>query len=593
MGLVTVAAFALAVGYLWRFGDDHGVVPFLLGLALIVVAVVHGIAWRESRVPLLIADLTGLRVRLGGTWAGLPWSDVATIEVTRRRRVSDGLVTLRLHDEHQALAEGGLRARFAVILNRWLYDAALVVPYGRSTTVSVDDIPEALRHLSDGRAGVVLVDDEAAEPQATVEVAAAGTLGHAAPGTSAVAVPTSGWFGGPAPAEPRDDDVGPDHKPSPARAPDPPRRLAAVVSALHIPVGRRDETTVPIPREPATAGSLALSDVSAEAEPLPERDELRRRAPEDDAPERQPHTSNVELIIDATTDLSATAMRKVRDHPATGRDTGGAARPGPTGPSTTDPDPDHETAQPAAVARSPHQSPSAIGVRIRDARERLGLSVDELADRTRIRPFVIESIELGDFSPCGGDFYARGHLRMLAGVLGIDPTPILSSYDEHLATAPVSPRAVFHAELSRGVLRPTGGGSRWSTLVGTVLVLLLLWGVARFFLSNPNPASTPVRNPASAAAGFGSPGIGDVLPPAPTRTSLTVTATGPSRVVVWDKTGHVVYRGTLAAGQSRHISGQGPLRVMAVDGGAIALKAPGHPSAVLGKPGQRVFVHIK
>jgi len=65
------------------------------------------------------------------------------------------------------------------------------------------------------------------------------------------------------------------------------------------------------------------------------------------------------------------------------------------------------------------------------------MSVDDLAERTRIRPYVIESIEMGDFSPCGGDFYARGHLRMLASVLGVDPAPIVSSYDAHLASAPV------------------------------------------------------------------------------------------------------------------------------------------------------------
>ena len=54
------------------------------------------------------------------------------------------------------------------------------------------------------------------------------------------------------------------------------------------------------------------------------------------------------------------------------------------------------------------------------ARTRIGLTVDQLAERTRIRPHVIESIEVDDFAPCGGDFYARGHLRTLARVLGID-----------------------------------------------------------------------------------------------------------------------------------------------------------------------------
>ena len=62
------------------------------------------------------------------------------------------------------------------------------------------------------------------------------------------------------------------------------------------------------------------------------------------------------------------------------------------------------------------------------------LTVDQLAERTRIRPHVIESIEVDDFAPCGGDFYARGHLRTLARVLGVDVTPLLATYDDTTPT---------------------------------------------------------------------------------------------------------------------------------------------------------------
>ena len=68
-----------------------------------------------------------------------------------------------------------------------------------------------------------------------------------------------------------------------------------------------------------------------------------------------------------------------------------------------------------------------IGPELAAARTRVGLSVDELAERTRIRPHVIESIEVDDFTPCGGDFYARGHIRTLARVLGKDPAPLLAA----------------------------------------------------------------------------------------------------------------------------------------------------------------------
>jgi cytoskeletal protein RodZ len=69
-------------------------------------------------------------------------------------------------------------------------------------------------------------------------------------------------------------------------------------------------------------------------------------------------------------------------------------------------------------AIEPAEEP-VIGPQFVAARTRLGLSVDQVAERTRIRPHVIESIEVDDFVPCGGDFYARGHIRTLARILGV------------------------------------------------------------------------------------------------------------------------------------------------------------------------------
>jgi cytoskeletal protein RodZ len=47
-----------------------------------------------------------------------------------------------------------------------------------------------------------------------------------------------------------------------------------------------------------------------------------------------------------------------------------------------------------------------------------------------IRETIIRSIEQGDFSPCGGDFYARGHIRSIAEVVGVDAAPLIREYDE-------------------------------------------------------------------------------------------------------------------------------------------------------------------
>ena len=140
-----------------------------------------------------------------------------------------------------------------------------------------------------------------------------------------------------------------------------------------------------------------------------------------------------------------------------------------------------------------------IGPQLRSARDRLRLSIDQLADRTRIRPHVIEAIEIDDFAPCGGDFYARGHLRTLARVLGLDVAPLLATYDERYADAPIDPRRVFEAELAtgrRGPIRGTRGGPNWSVMVAAVMAVVLAWSIARLVMDSP--AAVPPSSPSLA-----------------------------------------------------------------------------------------------
>lgn len=76
----------------------------------------------------------------------------------------------------------------------------------------------------------------------------------------------------------------------------------------------------------------------------------------------------------------------------------------------------------------------SIGEVLSDARCRSGLSIGELTRQTRIREEIVWAIELDDFSKCGGDFYARGHIRAIAAVVRVDPAPLIAQYDaEHSA----------------------------------------------------------------------------------------------------------------------------------------------------------------
>jgi cytoskeletal protein RodZ len=72
----------------------------------------------------------------------------------------------------------------------------------------------------------------------------------------------------------------------------------------------------------------------------------------------------------------------------------------------------------------------SIGDTLAEARRQAGLTITQVSQQTRIRESIIRSIEQGDFSSCGGDFYARGHIRSIAKVVGVDPEPLIREYDE-------------------------------------------------------------------------------------------------------------------------------------------------------------------
>ena len=71
----------------------------------------------------------------------------------------------------------------------------------------------------------------------------------------------------------------------------------------------------------------------------------------------------------------------------------------------------------------------AIGEALAEARHRASLSVAQVSERTRIREPVIRGIEDDDYTACGGDFYARGHIRAIAEVMRIDSAPLIREYD--------------------------------------------------------------------------------------------------------------------------------------------------------------------
>jgi cytoskeletal protein RodZ len=126
----------------------------------------------------------------------------------------------------------------------------------------------------------------------------------------------------------------------------------------------------------------------------------------------------------------------------------------------------------------------SIGRALQRARIAAGLTVDDVSNATRVRIALVHAIEQDDFAACGGDVYARGHLKTLARAVHIDPVPLLAQYDaEHGGRPAPTPAApMFEAER----IRPERRGPNWTAAMVAAIVAVI--GFVGFTLVNGDDA---------------------------------------------------------------------------------------------------------
>jgi len=165
----------------------------------------------------------------------------------------------------------------------------------------------------------------------------------------------------------------------------------------------------------------------------------------------------------------------------------------------------------------------SIGEVLADARCQLGISVSEVSRRTRIRKAIIWGVEQDDYSVCGGDFYARGHIRAIAQAVGVDSDPLIQEYDATQRTAEdVADLVALHPAAPTG-MRPYRR-MVWITMLGVAVLVILGWAGCHFVSAARHAAgSTAVaaadRAPAHHQAGPGTPRPSPHPTPSPSRST--------------------------------------------------------------------------
>ena len=149
----------------------------------------------------------------------------------------------------------------------------------------------------------------------------------------------------------------------------------------------------------------------------------------------------------------------------------------------------------------------SIGEVLAGARDQAGLSIAEVSEQTRIRQGIIQGIEADDYGVCGGDFYARGHIRSIAHAVGTDPGPLIEEYDHDFsATGPISATGIEElVAMSRPPQRP-----RLNPAVLIAAAVVVVLGVGGYLLAtdlghSPAPRAAASNSPAGQRAGSASP----------------------------------------------------------------------------------------
>ena len=237
----------------------------------------------------------------------------------------------------------------------------------------------------------------------------------------------------------------------------------------------------------------------------------------------------------------------------------------------------------------------------------VGGDVEQVSAHTCIRATLIRDLEADRFGSSGGAVYARGHLKSVAGFLGVDPAPLLALFDKvQEQAAPIlidsapemGPVTSFggsaFAAHAAAALTPERRGPRWGiALTGAAAVLLVIIGVGSLSSPSSKTPTTALGSEPSASPSASAPNSAVQTPdpnsvaakPAVTGAQLRVRLIGGDSWVSVSNATSTLFEGLLHDGQFRDFTDPARLKVVVGNGLAVNLNCGGRDSGPAGSSG--------
>ncbi|MFJ4966234.1 cytoskeletal protein RodZ [Streptomyces sp. ADI96-02] len=251
-----------------------------------------------------------------------------------------------------------------------------------------------------------------------------------------------------------------------------------------------------------------------------------------------------------------------------------------------------------SIGNSPEDDRPSIGRALQQARIAAGLTVEEVSSSTRVRIPIVHALEEDDFSRCGGDVYARGHIRMFARAVGIDPEPLIEQYDDEHGgrPAPTPAAPLFEAERIRSEPRRPN----WTAAMVAAIVAVVGFVGFTLFSGDDEPANTAqVAEGSTPDKSTSKPPATKPADPEPVPSESAIAAAPRDKVTVklsadrgksWisakDHNGRLLFDGLLLRGESKTFQDKERVDLVLGDAGAIELFVNGKKVQDRFAPGQ-------
>jgi cytoskeletal protein RodZ len=240
----------------------------------------------------------------------------------------------------------------------------------------------------------------------------------------------------------------------------------------------------------------------------------------------------------------------------------------------------------------------SLGSLITQARKSAGLSIEDLSASTNIRSSLLREMESDSFSNCGGETYARGHIRNIATKLGVDPLIFIAAFEEEqmhsdrsMKDLLVENRAMKQPEEARKV--------SWKVLATISVSSLFIVGLAQIIISNTASVEIPESIASSTPTESAAPSP-DAVEPTPTEQATVSTGTGVQLIIsadrakswlfVSDATGRTLFSGQISRGTTKTFSTDVSLNVKVGNAGGVDLTVNGKKVDSIGVDGEVVSV---